>query len=296
MPEPFQAVPLYLNVLASSATGAIVISVTNPLDCVKQRWQVTVQGNASVQSTRPNGILSFARGIVVHEGLWAGLWRPGLLANASACSVSVGARIGLYPTIRDALAGNGQISKFASGLLGGMVGYLCAAPFFFASRVAQAEAGRGGSKGCAGIATLRRLATGNDGLFGLWRGAQVLVARGALMSGTQLATYDASKAFLVRHVSDGPLVHCGASAIASVALTTAICPLDVLLTTYQAGPTVLGREFASPLAAARYLVRERGPAVFVRGWLPLWGRFLPSSLLTFLIYEQIRFAATGQFL
>ena len=28
------------NLLASSVTGAVVIAITNPLDCLKQRWQV----------------------------------------------------------------------------------------------------------------------------------------------------------------------------------------------------------------------------------------------------------------
>merc|ERR1712224_627973 len=106
-----------------------------------------------------------------------------------------------------------------------------------------------------------------------------------MMSGTQLASYDITKGLILRHDSmrDGPPAHCAASFAASITLTTAICPLDVLLTAYQAGPSVLGRIFKSPVEAARYLASEHGAAVFMRGWLPLWARFLPSSLLTFLV-------------
>lgn len=90
-------------------------------------------------------------------------------------------------------------------------------------------------------------------------------------------------------------MHSAASLAASLALTTAICPFDVTYTAFTAGPTI-GRPHASPAAAARALLREGGPAVFLRGWLPLWARFLPSSVLTFHIYEQTRRALLGSYL
>merc|ERR1712147_609910 len=95
---------------------------------------------------------------------------------------------------------------------------------------------------------------------------------GAVMSGTQLATYDSAKGFAVDRglLDDGPALHCAASLCASVTLTTAMVPLDVTLTHYQASPPGAGA------ACAKRLLAARGPRVFVRGWLPLWARFLPS--------------------
>ena len=304
-PEIMAASADACNIVASCFTGATVIAITNPLDCLKQRWQV-----AQTSTGTP---LSFAREIVRAEGVWCGLWYPGLLSNCLACTMSVGTRIGLYPRLRDSFSAGksgSTFGMFASGLAGGALGYIVSAPFFFASRVAQTEAGviadgilvTGACAGRApsvvdagGLATLRHLLS-SHGLSALWKGASVLVARGAVMSSTQLTTYDLSKRrLLAAGVEDGPLVHSAASVAASVVLTTAICPLDVVLTTYQAGPLV-GRPYASAWEAARGLVGAGGPAALMRGWLPLWARFLPSSFLTFHIFEQTRRLLLGTYL
>ena len=201
---------------------------------------------------------------------------------------------------------------FASGLLGGALGYIASAPFFAATRIMQAEAGAlstdgkfyvtGARKGLPptvgssnGMAMLSHLVA-ERGILGQWRGSEILVARGAIMSATQLATYDAGKARLkALGFTDGPLVHCGASLAASLTLTTAICPFDVTYTAFLAGPS-LGRPYANPMAAAQKLVQEGGATALFRGWTPLWLRFLPSSVLTFLIYEQSRRVLLGAYL
>ena len=192
-----------LNVGASCFAGAAVIGLTNPLDCLKQRWQVA-------RTALPS--FAFVKEIVATEGLFRGLWRPGLVTNCLACTISVGTRIGLYPSLRDKLtvmtSEPTRTSMFISGLAGGALGYIVAAPLFFATRVAHAEAGlvvdgmlvTGAAAGRAptaadtgGLGMLRHLWVTTAQPFGLWTGAGMLVARGALMSSTQLATYDSTK-------------------------------------------------------------------------------------------------------
>ena len=297
------------EIAASCFTGAAVIAITNPLDCLKQRWQV--EPGARSLST-------FSQEIVQREGLVQGLWKPGIASNMCACTISVGTRLGLYPVLRDAVTPAGQarsgFGMFVSGLLGGALGYVAAAPFFMVSRIAQAEAGIVGADGLyatgakkgkmptagshassSGLPLLAHLAS-EQGIKPLWRGAEVLVARGAIMSATQLATYDKTKGLLKRAgLEDGPLVHCVASLAASLVLTTAICPFDYTYTAYLAGPH-LGRSYANPLACARELVTQGGLGAMFRGWTPLWLRFLPSSVLTFVIYEQSRKLLLGNYL
>ena len=89
-------------------------------------------------------------------------------------------------------------------------------------------------------------------------------------------------------VTDGPALHVAASFVASLTLTTAIAPLDVTYTRY------LILQHANPLACAAEMVRDGGVTALFRGWTPLWVRFLPSSVLTFLIYEQSRRVLLGQ--
>ena len=84
-------------------------------------------------------------------------------------------------------------------------------------------------------------------------------------------------------------------------LTTAICPLDVTLTRLQvarAAATTRSEVAAlgGPLACVRSMVAAEGPRVLMRGWLPLWARFLPSSVLTFYIYEQFRMLLVGSYM
>ena len=64
------------NIGASCLTGSAVIALTNPLDCLKSRFQVAPHSGG--------GVAAFARALVAGDGLWRGLWRPGLVANVLA--------------------------------------------------------------------------------------------------------------------------------------------------------------------------------------------------------------------
>jgi hypothetical protein len=65
-----------------------VIAITNPLDCLKQRWQ---------RSRTSQKFPAFVSEILRTEGLFRGLWLHGLATNCLACALSVGCRMGLYP-------------------------------------------------------------------------------------------------------------------------------------------------------------------------------------------------------
>ena len=282
---PTKKLPRSYEVGASCFTGGLVIAITNPLDCLKQRWQLAPTSGGS--------IARFSGDIVRSEGLVAGLWLPGLGTNIIACTTAVGIRLGFYPMMRDALQPPGQqrsgMSMFASGLLGGATGYIVSAPFFAASRVAQAEAGSPQSS----FAVLARMAKPH-GVLGLWRGAEVLVARGALLSATQLTTYDLCKGwFKSLGAVDGPVLHSVCAFATSLSVATAICPLDITYTAYLTGAS---GQHSSALACAGSMLREHGPGHFMRGWLPLWARMMPSGLLTFHIYEQCRRLLGGAYL
>lgn len=277
--------PRSYELAASAFTGSAVIAITNPLDCLKQRWQI-----APTQSHA--GLLSFTRGILRQEGL-AGLWLPGLTTNVIACTYSVGVRLGLYPILRDSLSpdagSRSKTSMFISGLAGGALGYTLSAPFFAASRVAQAETGTAAAS--HSLSTLARMARA-DGVLGLWRGAEVLILRGALLSASQLTTYDVVKRQLkASGLEDGPVVHSIASFTTALSVATAICPFDLTYTALLTRPS--GQ---STLACVGSLLREHGPLHFFRGWTTIWARFVPSGLLTFHIYEQTRRLLGGEYL
>lgn len=314
---------LQKNTVAGTLTGATTICLTQPLDTLRCRWQV-----ASGQT-----LVSLARGVVADEGLWGGLWRPGFGPNVLGMAIAVGGRNGFYPTARDAIswltsastagASGPEVKKagaggmFAAGLVSGMASYLLASPLLQAKTQLQAEAGRVGPDGLyvtgakagrppsylGGAHALRTIAaegaSGGGGALGavlaLWRGAGVIVGRGAVLSASQLMAYDKTKTALKESgaMYDGKLLHLVASQAAAACCTTCSMPLDVVLTVYQSAHSLGGerRELygsRGPLRCAAVMLRESGPLVFMRGWVPAFLRLSPTCTFSFFLYEQLR--------
>jgi len=303
------------NLMASAATGATIMTFTNPLDTLRCRWQVS-------GATQPN-LVRFVGAVIRDEGLWAGLWRPGLPPNVVAMAMAIGGRNGFYPTMRDGMGtvlGSkekvGPRGMFVAGLLAGMTGYLLASPLLQIKTQMQVEAGKIGASGVyetgvrAGLAptyssslsAARMLASsGYDtggfvgGLQSLWRGCGVIVGRGAAVAASQLAAYDSTKTFLKTQglVEDGPLLHVVASQVAAVTCTTFSMPLDVVLTVYTSAQTLGGERkavygSAGPMSCAAAMLKSDGPTVFFRGWVPAFLRISPTTVSSFFLYEQLR--------
>lgn len=316
---------LAANLSASFATGVTTITFTNPVDTLKCRWQVSSSGPQ-------RSLVGFARAIVTDEGIWRGLWRPGLGPNTLAMGCAIGCRNGFYPTVRDSLGWAqgavfssaqapaekvGPTGMFVAGLLAGMCGYLIASPLLQVKTQMQAEAGRVGDDGRyetglragerpsyrGGAHALSAVAAGGaaDGrgalgaVGALWRGAGVIVGRGAALSASQLTAYDSIKTGLKGHgaVGDGPALHVAASLAAAACCTTCSMPFDVVLTVYQSAHSLGGERLAKygrggPLACAGVMFRESGPAVFLKGWVPAFARLAPTCVFSFFLYEQLR--------
>ena len=306
---------LAANVLASFSTGVTTIAFTNPMDTLKCRWQVAA--GAGERTLR--GAVAC---IAAEEGVWRGLWRPGLGPNMAAMGCAIGCRNGLYPTVRDTLGWTrslampsagppekvGPAGMFAAGLLAGMLGYLLASPLLQVKTQMQAEAGRLGADGryetgaragrppsYRGGAHALRALSAQGGVRALWRGAGVIVARGAVLSASQLSAYDAVKTALRGDglLGDGPALHATASLVAALCCTSCSMPLDVVLTVYQSAHSLGGDRLerygrAGPLGCAAALLREGGPGALFRGWLPAFARLAPTCVFSFALYEQLR--------
>lgn len=314
---------LLSNLFASTGTGMTTILLTNAIDTAKVRWQVH-----GVHSGSSLG--GFVGGIIKKEGLWTGLWRPALPANMVGMGISVGMRYGLYPSVRDtvgaakaALTGSkgsaekvGPTGMFFAGLGAGMCGYFIASPVLQVKVQLQAEAGLVGLDGkyatgarsgqaptyrgtLHGLGSLARSGAAEGGLAGgvrsLWRGASVIVSRGALLSGAQLMAYDGTKTNAKKHgiMADGPMLHLSASLVAAVCCTTMSMPPDVVLSQYQSAHSFGGQRLEKygrhgPWGCAKVMLKESGPTVMMRGWVPAFVRLAPTCVFSFWLYEQLR--------
>ena len=311
---------IYLNMLASSTCISCAVVLFNPLDCLRIRWQVV--SNISTMSAEPIANLSL-RGYVLrvlrNEGLWRGLWVPGVGSNALGAFVSRGIGMGCYPAVRDALCGvkaedtaSQRASRksaglmFLSGLLSGGLGYGISTPAWLVK--SRLQAGMESEKGPAfrhGLEGLRKVFSGPDGLVGAYRGAGALVVRGGLMNAGNTLGYDFTKTWWKRHFDDGTTEHSSlsrkpgrgqeglglhvmSSVVAAFLSSTFSVPADVVLTRYQAA-SEMGRSYKGGVVdCIAVLYREGGFRGFFRGWTPLFVRVAPLYVCYLPLYEQFR--------
>lgn len=113
--------------LAASLGCTIADTAFNPLEVLKVRRQVAMSGGAS--GAAPASSIALARTAIRERGLARGLWLPGLEATCYRAFSYTGFRIGLYPTVRDAIVGAGTFggadsvaARIAAGAATGMVG------------------------------------------------------------------------------------------------------------------------------------------------------------------------------
>ena len=297
--------------LGGGCTAAIV-AVFHPLDSVRIRWQVLHASRGGVAPAGAESMVAFALGVARHEGLVGGLWRPGVAAHSSATFVSSSFRLGVYPTLRDALVGEGTknaLHMWVAGFCAGTVGFFFASPLFMAKVRLQVSAGD------RSLALVNRSATGvlvavarAEGLRGLWRGSGTLVARGALLSSGSQLGYDWTKTKCKCEacsasapgavwstaacrcggwLADGPVLHLLASVASAFLASAMAAPLDLVLTRYQAAP-LLGVHYNGVLHCIGSIARNEGLPGFYRGFLPLFLRLAPLWSVSLPFYEATR--------
>lgn len=115
-----------------------------------------------------------------------------------------------------------------------------------------------------------------EGIATLWRGVVPTVTRGAVVSTTQLATYDQAKSVLKRNgiLSDGIPLHFAASLVSGFVYCWASLPLDICKTRMQdmRPDASTGRLPYRSIAQALYVIPKR------EGILALWKGFGPYFL------------------
>lgn len=291
------------NILASGSVGSSIIIATNPLDCLKIRWQVLPRGERNVQ------LLQLARDIVRREGLWNGLWRHGLFSNVAAVFTCTGVRIGVYGSVRDTImvmlnTKTKDAGTMASaGFLSGALSFFLATPFFQAKTRLQGEAGivdprtgllvtgtrAGHTPAYRNLLHFVERCVVEEGPWALFRGSSALVVRGSLLSMGHLSGYDGTKTFCKERglMTEGTPLHVGASLVGALLGTTFSCPADRVMTAFQTGP-MLGRHYRNIGDCAMQILRREGPTGFMRGWLPFFLRIAPTFMSFGALYEQAR--------
>jgi len=255
---------------------------THPLDLLKVHLQTQQEGKIgivkqTVSIVRGQGVLA------LYNGLSASLVRQLTYSTT---------RFAIYEAMKKQVSPDGEAVPFSqrlvmaavAGACGGFVGTpgdLVNVRMQNDIKLAQ-EVRRNYNHALDGMVRVAR----EEGVRTLFSGANWATGRAILMTIGQLCFYDSVKQSLMAtpYFEDNLLTHFTASLAAGAIATTMTQPLDVLKTrSMNAKPG----EFSSSVDLIRYTAKN-GPMAFYKGYVPAFVRLGPQTILTFVLFEQLR--------
>ncbi|KAF2862541.1 phenylalanyl-tRNA synthetase [Piedraia hortae CBS 480.64] len=262
------------------SASSFAACVTHPLDLLKVRLQTQPQ---ATRQTLPQLVAHILR----NEGI-QGLYR-GLSASLLRQITYSTTRFGVYESLKGKLYSGGEAPGFAalvglasvSGVLGGIAGNpadIINVRMQNDASLPQAQR-RNYKNAVHGLVCMLR----TEGTGSLFRGMGPNSARAALMTASQLATYDVFKKGLREGFGwkDGLATHFTASSLAGLVATTVCSPFDVVKTRVMSG-----HQREGIMKVVKEIVHKEGYGWVFRGWLPSFVRLGPHTVATFLFLEQ----------
>ncbi|RUP51127.1 mitochondrial carrier domain-containing protein [Jimgerdemannia flammicorona] len=291
-----------------AGTGSVMGSfVTNPVDIVKVRLQLQGEGmqkaanqnfaRVALNMFRNEGPLSF------YNGVTAGMLREDYTTSPLVELPSLPFPPATYSTIRfgaydwfknlafrasgGTLNEKALVTKIAAGLASGMAGAVLIPHSHHPSTIDpdRSSISHRQSNGFIRIQAYNPSPTPryrsvfsafaeiyrSEGLAGLYRGVGPTTARAALVTASQLATYDHTKHWLIGQgvVKEGLPAHLASSVIAGFACSITSAPVDTIKVRYMNQPfdsaTGRGLKYTSSFECVRKTVALEGPLALYKG-------------------------------
>jgi len=260
---------VYPFVLAG-VSGASGWMFVHPFDVAKVQLQISTEAGGNIISTFRTIIA--ADGM---SGLYAGLnfalWRQATYTTS---------RMGLYDVFSSYMAGpDGRVSglsKMGAGVLAGATAATVCCPVEVGLVRTQADKRLpvDQRRNYRGLFDCIKRVSSEEGVQTLWRGVQPTVARGAVVSCTQLASYEQAKELLLPVVGSGFPLFIGSAFASALIYCTASLPLDITKTLIQnmQPDRATGKMPYSGMIDALVKIPQR------EGILALWKGFPPYFL------------------
>jgi len=266
----------------SGASGWMFV---HPFDVVKVQMQINQQAGASLSSTCSNIMKS--DGV---KGLYAGLnfalWRQATYTTS---------RMGLYDVFSGYAADkDGKVSplkKMAAGVLAGGTAATMCCPVEVGLVRSQADARLPVEqrRNYRGLLDCIRRVSSEEGVATLWRGVQPTVARGAVVSMTQLASYEQAKEMLTPVLGSGLPTFVTSAFVSSCIYCSASLPLDITKTRIQnmvVDPTTGKMPYSGMLDALVKIPKLEGVMGLWKGFGPYFLRSGGHTVCMFLFKEK----------
>ena len=134
----------------------------------------------------------------------------------------------------------------------------------------------------------------HEGILGLYRGIIPTVQRASVLTAAQIASYDHIKHYFLRKkiFDEGLSLHFAASFTASLITAFTVNPMDVAKTRIMneklASKGSSELTYRSASQTYKLIFRTEGLGGFYKGVIPSWLRIGPHTVITFLIFENLR--------
>jgi solute carrier family 25 oxoglutarate transporter 11 len=282
MPDAIDTVWKFALAGGAGASGWMFV---HPFDVAKVQMQINQQAGATLTSTCKTILKSDGvRGL--YAGINFAMWRQATYTTS---------RMGLYDTITPMFGDEkGKVSvfgKMGSGVVAGSIACVMCCPVEVGLIRAQADARAPVEerRNYRGLLDAVKRISATEGVGTLWRGVGPTVSRGAVVSCTQLASYDQAKEMLTPVLGGGfPTFVCSAFT-SGLIYCTASLPLDIVKTRIQnmkADPTTGKMPYSGMLECLLRIPRQEGFLALWKGFPPYFLRSGGHTVMMFLFKEQ----------
>ena len=270
--------------LAAGVSAGIADTLGHPFEVLKVRAQI---------SQVPATSLELLRGIVAREG-WHAVVAPGLFASWLCSITYAGARLGMFPVLRDTISERGLSSLASSAMAGAITGGIACTlfhPLDLARTRLQAQSWSWRGPSVAGV--LAQAVTQGT----LWRGVSMSFPRAVVLSSVQLTTYEAAKTCSLGRTRQPPtavvsarenhLSHAVCALFAGCLSQFLVMPIDAVRTQMMTRREATASR-RSAVAVARDMCTDAGVASLWRGAPPAILRQGALLVPQFVLWERLR--------
>lgn len=183
------------------------------------------------------------------------------------------------------------LMKFVAGSLAGAIGSIAGNPFDVLKTQMMAKEGEVKTM----VNTAKHLFE-HGGIGSFYRGIEANILRAMVLNGTKMAVYDTIKI----KIKESNLVPAGLvtdfiSAFgAGFFMAVTVSPFDMIRTRLMNQPANQ-KIYKNFLDCGIKIITKDGPLGLYAGFVPIWGRFAPTTTLQLVIFEQVKpfFGVTG---
>ncbi|XP_033746008.1 mitochondrial substrate carrier family protein ucpB-like [Pecten maximus] len=273
-------------------------TITNPVDVIKIRMQLenelaSQKGIEILRNRYYDGFIKGGVRIVSDEGV-RGLYKgvvPSLMREGSYSTI----RIGAYEPVKVLFGATDPAhtplwKKICAGALTGAIGSSIAVPTDLVKVRMQGctklvgETSRYRSTFSAFAEIIRE-----NGMRGLYVGVGPTVKRAAILTATQVPTYDHTKHTILNAgwMTEGAPLHVVSSMVAGFMTALTTSPVDVVKTRVM-NQQQNNKMYKSAFDCFFKTLRSEGLHGLYKGFIPNWMRIGPHTTIAFFIFEQLR--------